>query len=395
MNKKEYRAAIDHVIYLASCSIKEVAPDPERISSMNIEHVYEAAGLHMLAAVVGMALESAGFRDPRFRKAAAEAQRRTLLMNRDRALLLAGLEREGIWYMPLKGVVLQDLYPQFGMREMADNDILIDPDRTEDVRRIMVGLGFSVGRFGRGIHDTYYKAPVSNFEIHRRLVSNTRFEKFYAYYESVKDRLLKDSGNLYGYHFPPEDFYLYLVMHEYKHFSQDGTGLRSLLDLYVYLRKTRLDLDSVHREAAKMDLAGFEQENRELAQRLFEQQPLTPDQETLLDHFLSDGAYGNPLNRINRTISREGKAAFFFSRLFLPLETMQNAFPLLKKVPVLYPLFWIYRMGRGLTLGRKKAWIELKAALGIAPVAPEVPSKTGSRYKSGGRTKNQSRNDKS
>ena len=33
-----------------------------------------------------------------------------------------------------------------------------------------------------------------------------------------------------------------MIVHEYKHYSGGGTGLRSLLDTYVYLRKVPLDM---------------------------------------------------------------------------------------------------------------------------------------------------------
>ncbi|HAM14311.1 MAG TPA: hypothetical protein DCP91_00300, partial [Eggerthellaceae bacterium] len=50
-----------------------------------------------------------------------------------------------------------------------------------------------------------------------------------------------------------------------------GTGLRSLLDVYVWVRAKggTLDWDRVSGELAKMGLAEFEARNRRLAMRLF------------------------------------------------------------------------------------------------------------------------------
>ena len=37
-------------------------------------------------------------------------------------------------------------------------------------------------------------------------------------------------------HFTDEDFYVFIVAHEYKHFADlGGTGIRNLVDRYVYL----------------------------------------------------------------------------------------------------------------------------------------------------------------
>ena len=49
----------------------------------------------------------------------------------------------------------------------------------------------------------------------------------------MKSRLIKDAGNNYGYHFSPEDFYMYMTAHEYKHYSSEGTLLRSLFDIFL------------------------------------------------------------------------------------------------------------------------------------------------------------------
>ena len=135
--------------------------------------------------------------------------------------------------------MLKDLYPALGMRQMADCDILFYASRAEEVRAIMEGLGFTAKHFGNGHHDNYYKDPVYNFEMHRALLSTAHDEKLYTYYRDFRPRMVKDEGNTFGYHFSPEDFYIFMIAHENKRFSGGGTGLRSLLDTYVYW--TRLE----------------------------------------------------------------------------------------------------------------------------------------------------------
>ena len=398
-----YRKAAEQVIRLCACAVKKTVPDPELIAALDLDRVYEAASFHMLAAPVGMALESAGCRDPRFEQAVAQAQRRTLLLDRDRAAVLAELERAGIWYMPLKGVIMKDLYPRFGMREMADNDILFDAARAEDVRGIMTGLGFTVEEYDKGAHDIYYKPPVSNFELHRTLFSPYfESEKIRNYYENVKERLIRDTAEGCGYHFSDEDFYLFMMAHEYKHFIGNGTGLRSLLDTWVFLNgrgagasgqfaacgdavtrekpgaasdkcsaglenkkagTASFDMSYIARETAKMGIADFEATARELALKLFDGGPLTDAQQQMLDQIISDGTYGNTFSGIDKKVTRMGRAGYFFSRLTLPYDAMTDYFPILKKAPVLYPFFWVYRLYKGLTSGRKKALYEIRAVV--------------------------------
>jgi len=52
--------------------------------------------------------------------------------------------------MPLKGSMLKDLYPENGMREMADNDMLYDADKQQEVMGIMLGHGYTAESVGGG-----------------------------------------------------------------------------------------------------------------------------------------------------------------------------------------------------------------------------------------------------
>ena len=80
----------------------------------------------------------------------------------EKAALFNRLEQEGIWYMPIKGAVLKDYYPEFGMREMSDYDILYDASRSDDLKRVMEGLGFSTERFDTtSNHDVFFKKPLT------------------------------------------------------------------------------------------------------------------------------------------------------------------------------------------------------------------------------------------
>ena len=283
MTREEDRAAMDDAAYLAGCAVRRETPDAQRVAAMELGRLYEAAQTHMLCAAVGMALETAGVGDERFVRADALAQRKAALLEADSAAVREKLDEAGIWHMPLKGSVLKELYPRFGMREMADVDILFDAPRAGDVREIMEGLGFQTDSFGCFHDDAYTKLPVSHFEMHRTLFSEAAEPELHAYYADVRERLLPEEGSKYGLRFTDEDFYLYLIAHEYKHYTGGGTGLRSLLDVYVFLRAKSLDEAYVAREAERLGIADFERKNRSLAFRLFDGEELTPEQRERLD----------------------------------------------------------------------------------------------------------------
>ena len=365
MSDNEFRSVMFDVAYLAGCAVNRQKPDAQRIAGLNPEHLLEAARKHKLGAAVGMALESAGIRDPQFVREAAMAQRRIALLDIDRKAVLDRLEEAGIWYAPLKGAILKDLYPRFGMREMADNDILFDETRAEDVRRIMVDLGFSVEEFDERNHDVYYKKPVTNMEMHRSLF-HKEHQDLCAYYANVKNRLIPDESRAFGRHFSDEDFYLYMIAHEYSHYRFGGTGLRSLLDTYVFLKNKRLDMAYIAREAEKIGISDFERKNRALALHLFDGAELTREEKEMLDYIFFSGTYGTKENRINNEVAQKGKLAYFLCRLFPSVDYLSKLYPFLKKAPFLYPLCWVMRNLRGVFCRRREMKAQMKAALGMS-----------------------------
>ena len=127
--------------------------------------------------------------------------------------------------------------------------------------------------------------------MHRSLFS-TRTPRLNEYYKGMKD-LSK-----------PEDQYLYLVAHEFKHYSTGGNGLRSLLDTYLFLKKETLDWEYVEEEAGKLGIRGFEKNNRRLAAPLFQSGAVTD--EKMLSYILNSSAYGNFEHRVDNKLKSSG-----------------------------------------------------------------------------------------
>ena len=355
----------EQLIYLCRCAVDGIKPEKERLEGIDPEALYALAERHLLTSAAGMALESARIRNEAFMQAVARTQRKNALLDADRARVLGEMEKARIWYMPLKGSVLKDLYPRYGMRQMADNDILFDVSRAEDVKDIMIRLGFSCEHFDEGNHDVYYKAPVSNFEMHRGLFAVTGKDLLYRYYSDVKKRLIRDDGREYGYHFSNEDFYIYMISHEYKHYSGGGTGLRSLMDTYVYLKRKQPDMEYVRQETEKLGISGYEAQNRKLALDLFGGKKLDSEEQEMLDYMLSSGTYGTMANAVSNQIREKGRMGFFLSRMSLPMEMMKTIYPAMRKAPWLYPVFWVWRLISRYFTNHRKFMYELKRALGI------------------------------
>ncbi len=353
--EEQKRKYTDAVIRLCAHVVRGELPDAEWVRGLDLELLYKFANRHMLTGIVAYALESVRIKDVCFTQAKGKAIRKVATMDMEMGRIFAEFDRAGIWHVPLKGSVIKDFYPEVGMRQMSDHDILIDVDKAGEARRIMEALSFETVVFDVYVHDTYHKEPVCNFELHRKLFSASFDKRIAEYYENVRDRLIRDEEGGFGYHFSPEDFYVYVTAHEYKHYSGNGTGLRSLLDTYVFLRhyEKDLDWDYMAGELKKLGLEGFEGTARGLSVKLFEGKELSEKEQEMLEEIMGSGVYGSLEKGIEKGIREKGRLTFLMELAFPKLEYMKQSVRFVKNYPFLYPFGILYRWGRGLLRQRK------------------------------------------
>ena len=137
------------MIYLASFGINSKGkPDEKcleryRTNEENIKELFRMSAKHFIDALVGTTLKWAGVVLPKYwEERMVKAVRKVILFDAERKKLCAWMDREHIWYLPLKGIVLKEYYPSVGMRQMSDNDILFDADAWERVEKHMISEGY-------------------------------------------------------------------------------------------------------------------------------------------------------------------------------------------------------------------------------------------------------------
>lgn len=363
--------SVKDLIYLLSCAVNGIMPDKASVQAMDLEQLYQLAKAHSLRAAVYIALRSADAKDVNFQQAYNKAVRKNVMLDVERTAIFEEFERKGIWYMPLKGSILKELYPENGMREMADNDILYDSTKQAEVRTIMLSRGYSAESVGKSHHDVYMKPPVLNFELHTLLFGVA--SDFYAYYQNPKRLMMPDEGSKYGFHFSDEDFYVYMLAHEYKHYCAGGTGLRSLLDCYVFLQNKRDSLDwaYIRGQTEQLGLTGFEREQRELADEVFSSvtfPELTQHEQELLDYYLTSCTYGTKTRSAENTVKKhyakshsKSKFSFIWARLFPDTEFMKQYYPFFYRHRLLLPVGYIWRWCKGIATNHKKLQAEMRA----------------------------------
>ena len=339
------------LIYLLYCTVNGTIPDTAKVQAMDLQVLYKIAKFHTVRAAVCIALKRAGVQDKQFDQAYKKAVRKNIYLDIERSAILADFEKQGIWNMPLKGSVLKDLYPENGMREMADNDLLLNADKQEQSKEIMLSHGYTAEHYGVGNHDVYMKPPVLNFELHTTLFGSDHDETLYRYYSDTKRLLRKDEDNNYGFHFSNEDFYVYMTAHEWKHYNGGGTGIRSLLDCYVYckVKGDLLDWEYITAQCKQLEIADFEQKRRALAVKVFSSKTLlelTKSEQEMLMSYLTAGTYGTIENSIEKKLKQQSKKRYILSNMFPNLDYMKRSVGFVRKIPILYPVGIVYRWGR-------------------------------------------------
>ena len=371
-------------IYLMACGVNRRAPSPECLRRYEDPEealqLYRFCRSHFLEALVGTTLQKGGVTLPEeWKQAVAKTVRRELLFDAEREKILKYLDTQGIWYLPLKGIVLKQYYPATGMRQMSDNDILIDSTCAGQVMEYMVAQGYEAS-VGHGNHDVYEKPPVYNFEMHRSLYGAVHDPRWQEYYRDIRSKLCKVKGTACGYRMRDEDFYVYIVCHAYKHYRESGTGIRSLLDFYVYLsqKENAMDFVYIERECAKLGIAEFEKGNRILCRKVFAPSvaehyensseetfvrslSLSEEEQEMLYYYLTSGTYGTLERKVENRMAeyrgRDGspsKALYYWRRIFPEPERYLYICPLAYRHRWLLPAAWVYRLVRMIVVGERR-----------------------------------------
>lgn len=366
------------MLYVVACGIHNRKPESEILKGMEPEKLFAISRAHYLDALVGTTLKKAGMTlEKEWEQKISKAVRRVLMFDSERGKILDFMEQNGIWYLPLKGILLKDYYPAVGMRQMSDNDILFDASYSGVIQNYMKQQGYKAVYVNIGTHDVYQKAPVYNFEMHRILYEEDQNEEWSNYYKNIKEKLILNPGTSYGYHFKEEDFYVYIMTHAYKHYAGSGTGLRTLVDFYVYLKKQaeNLDFSYIENECAVLGIEEFEKLNRKLSQKVFAkteysdmeklEEILSEEEKNLLLFYLSSGVYGtveqevkNKIEKFKEKSSNISKARYLWKRLFPDKEDMEKYFPFFSRYKILFPAGYVYRLFRALFSTKRRKRIQ-------------------------------------
>lgn len=335
------------------------------LDSADFDTLYKVSVDNGLSAITAFALKKAGYQNDRFNTAYAKAQRRSILFDNEYQLLREKLENAEIKYLPLKGILLKQIYPSPHLREMADIDILFDAS-PEKVKSVMQQSGYTCTQYDKANHDVYQKSQFFCVEMHRDLVDSSLFPDLHQYFDQLSYTYADNSS--YRMQMTREQMYLHLIAHAYVHDTLAGTGLRTLLDIHLYLKtySDRMDMDGIHRELESVGLSEYESSLRNLSQKLLQYGRMTDKEKMLLDAYIYAGKYGNQdrfihnrMERIMQDTDKPSKLKYIIKRLSYDQKNINNS-SFYTKHPRLAPLLYISRPVKAALTRPKSVLKEIK-----------------------------------
>ena len=320
----------------------------------DLKNIYRLSKLHDIAHLIGDAL----FRNKllpednvgeAFKNQMMLAVLRTEQQNAELKRICSALEEAKIPYIPLKGAVIRNLYPEPWMRTSCDIDILVKKEDLQNAINYLVKML----NYKKGIEGSHDISLMSHSDVHIELhydtIEENRAKKSNKVLENVWDYTYNTTE--YMYKLNDEMFYFYHITHMAKHIENGGCGIRPFIDLYLLNQKMCYNNKSDLIE--KAGLLKFEKLCVDLSEYWFDGGIKYDDLSLLEEYVLMGGVYGNSTNNILLNQQKfGGKSKYILSRIFVPYEILKFKYPVLQKQKWLLPIMEVRRWFEALFHGR-------------------------------------------
>ena len=266
----------------------------------------------------------------------------------------------------LKGITVSRCYPEPLYRPLGDIDILVDIEHYDKAIKILTGTTqMDSEQLKHKFHYHFLYEGIS-IEIHKSITKYTNDEqgnKIQKYLEKALVNTKNEKYECFSFPMFSDEFQIIsLVLHIQRHFVEHKSTMRMVCDVAMAVQSINNDVwnDRVYSVLCELELETFTCAIMELSSNYlginFEGKAKKSINkkviEELLLEFLYDGV--SPMYYDIQNSNCEKMLASIFATI---KEIIKRDFKIVKKVPVLYPIFFIYVPLRSLVrkaLGKRK-----------------------------------------
>ena len=360
------------------CGNAVCADEIKALSDDELKALYKLSKSHDLAHLVGNALIKNKLISDIKIKAVFEKELYTAVfryesINYELGNIKEILSENEIPFIPLKGSVIREYYPEPWQRTSCDIDVLVKKRDLDKAKTAIIGkCGYRVSS-DRTRHDiSLFSFGNVHLELHYTLIEDDKFPEAdrilnrcweYAYTEH-------DGGSLEL--FSDSFFYFYHILHMAKHIKCGGCGVRPFLDLWILNHRVEKNENERNKLLLEGGIKRFAQTAEALSEEWFSVKVNQGSERSqanecdelikrLSDYVINGGVYGTTKNRVMVQRADKSKLGYLFSRIFLSYQDLSMLYPNLEKHKWLFPFYQVRRWFRILFCGgRKTAMNEIK-----------------------------------
>lgn len=311
---------------------KKIDKSKYEFTDDELVRLYKLSKVHDLAHLVGDALIKNNLIGndeikAKYQKQVMLAVYRYEKINYELNRLRSVLNEAQIPFIPLKGSVLRQYYPEPWMRTSCDIDILVHDEQADDVAQMLVEkLGYKYEK--KCYHDISLMSDDGvHLELHHSIKEN----------QQNIDTLLSDSWNYasaydgYAYRFTNEFFLFHQLAHASYHFLHGGCGIRPFLDIYLLERKVSFDRAAFNEMLSETGVKKFYEASSKLAGIWFGDGEYDDVTHRMEQFVLAGGVYGTTKNSMAVGQQKEkGRLGYIINRIWLPYEQLCVIYPKLR-----------------------------------------------------------------
>ena len=367
-NNRGYKKILFSLIQSEICGKELDATLLQELSAEVLANLYEISNKHDVAHIVASALSkykklAQDAISQQYQKQLWTAIYRYQKINHELENICNALERSGVPFLPLKGSVIRDIYPQPWMRTSSDIDVLIHPEDAEKAIAVLEESGFTLQHAIATYDYQMFSDSGVHLELHHTLIKDESILHDEKILQNVWNECALVEGKQFHYHMSEEMFMFHHIEHMANHITVGGCGIRPFIDLWLLLNKKEYDHEKLTSLLSEGKLLDFYQAAVVLSKVWLEDAAHNDVTAQLEQYILRGGVYGTTENvAAMKAAKGESKFRSFVKLLYLSRENLEVVYPNLKEHPGLYPFYQVKRWFRIFNPKKRKRIGDMTAA---------------------------------